>query len=119
MNHVKVLQMTASDTAARVGDLLAGSEYTVTVAAVNTRGEVCRYLHYIYTISTYLHCISKYLQAGPGVSADTWTSVGVPDTPSPPTVLSWDRARGRLRVRVQQVENNGGEVRYYQVRCCR
>ena len=51
MNHVKVLQMTASDTAARVGDLLAGSEYTVTVAAVNTRGEVCRYLHYIY-IST-------------------------------------------------------------------
>ena len=40
MIHVKVLQMTASDTAARVGDLLAGSEYTVTVAAVNTRGEV-------------------------------------------------------------------------------
>ena len=50
--------MTASDTAARVGDLLAGSEYTVTVAAVNTRGEVgdcvdiyTEYLHYIY-IST-------------------------------------------------------------------
>ena len=103
--------MTASDTAARVGDLLAGSEYTVTVAAVNTRGEVSTlYLHYIY--------ISRvYLQAGPGVSADTWTSVGVPDTPSPPTVLAWDRARGRMRVRVEQVENNGGEVRYYQVRC--
>ena len=105
--------MAASDTAARVGDLLAGSEYTVTVAAVNTRGEVgdCVdiYIH-IYTIST-------YLQAGPGVSADTWTSVGVPDTPSPPTVLAWDRARGRMRVRVEQVENNGGEVRYYQVLC--
>ena len=47
--------MTASDTAARVGDLLAGSEYTVTVAAVNTRGEVStlylHYMHYIY-IST-------------------------------------------------------------------
>ena len=51
MNHVKVLQMTASDTAARVGDLLAGSEYTVTVAAVNTRGEVGDCVD-IYTIST-------------------------------------------------------------------
>ena len=51
------------------------------------------------------------------MSVDTWTSVGVPDTPSPPTVLAWDRARGRMRVRVEQVENNGGEVRYYQVRC--
>ena len=43
--------MTASDTAARVGDLLAGSEYTVTVAAVNTRGEVGDCVD-IYTIST-------------------------------------------------------------------
>ena len=59
--------MTASDTAARVGDLLAGSEYTVTVAAVNTRGEVCRYM---YTISTlYLHIYTAYLniyRRGPG-----------------------------------------------------
>ena len=53
--------MTASDTAARVGDLLAGSEYTVTVAAVNTRGEVSTlYVHYMHYIYIYI------FRRGPG-----------------------------------------------------
>ena len=77
---------------ARIGDLLSGTQYTVTVSAVNRAGE-----------------------AGPGVDTQAWTRVGVPDTPPPPEVIRWDRSRGLIRVRISQVENNGGEVRHYQV----
>ena len=77
---------------ARVGDLLSGTQYTVTVAAVNRAGE-----------------------AGPGVDTQAWTKVGAPDTPPPPEVLKWDKRRGLIRVKVSPVENNGGEVRHYQV----
>ena len=75
-----------------MGDLLSGTQYTVRVSAVNRAGE-----------------------AGPGVETQAWTKVGAPDTPSPPEVLRWDKRRGVIRVKISPVENNGGEVRHYQV----
>ena len=48
---------------------------------------------------------------GPGVTTDTWTKVGPPDTPQPPEVISWDKRRGTIRVKVNPVEDNGGQVR--------
>ena len=89
----KVLEMSGTSRVTRVGDLLSGSQYNISVMA-STGGE------------------DEY---GPGVSVVTWTSVGVPDTPRPPVVLSWDKHRGRMRVRVEQVEDNGGRVRFYQL----
>ena len=59
--------------------------------------------------------VNRAGEAGPGLDTQAWTKVGVPDTPSPPEVLKWDKRGGVIRVRVSPVENNGGEVRHYQV----
>ena len=45
------------------------------------------------------------------LKTDAWTKVGPPDTPQPPEVISWDKRRGTIRVKVNPVEDNGGQVR--------
>ena len=89
----KVLEFSSAVTSGvRVSDLLAGSQYNVSVRAGNDRG------HF-----------------GPAASSLVWTSVGRPDVPAPPSVLRWDRERGTIRLKVNTVEDNGGEVKNYQV----
>ena len=88
----KVLEFSSAVTSVRVSDLLAGSQYNVSVRAGNEGGNF-----------------------GPAASSLVWTEVGRPDVPAPPSVLSWDRERGTIRLRVHTVEDNGGKVKNYQV----
>ena len=88
----KVLEFSSAVRRVTVRDLLAGSQYNVSVRAANDQGDF-----------------------GPAASSLVWTSVGRPDVPAPPSVLRWDRERGTIRLKVNTVEDNGGEVRNYQV----
>ena len=86
------LELTGSDLTARLTDLLPGSQYNISVSARNDRG-----------------------QYGAEAWSQVWTRVGTPDTPAPPVIVSRDEQRGEIRVRLEQVEDNGGQVRQYQV----
>ena len=82
----KVLEFSSAVRNVKLRDLLAGSQYNLSVRAANDRG------HF-----------------GPAASSLVWTSVGPPDVPAPPEVLRWDRERGTVRLKVNTVEDNGGE----------